>query len=687
MLNAALRYAELGYAVFPCAVGAKNPLTRHGLKDATTDSEQVERFWAATPDANIGIATNGLFVLDIDGASNPFLADQPDRFLELSRGVLSLTPRGGRHYFFRQPVGRTLRNTAGKIAVGVDTRAQGGYVLAYPSIVDGKQYSFPSGELDVSPEQLSEPPTWLLDLLDSPGVAPASVRLSDSQPANTIPDGQRNSTLAQLGGTMRRVGMSQDEIYAALAVANAGRCKPPLSDDEVRTIALSVARYEPDGIAVAVAEGHFEQMGAGAEPANENKDPGTTPPHLLKMPGFVGDLSDYILATAPYPEPSLSFAGSLAAQSFLAAQKIQDESGARSSLYLVSLANSGAGKDWPRKIIKNLFMEAGLIDHIVENIASAEGLEDLLYVRPSLLWLADEFHTFLAAIRSGKDLRNEAISKALLTLFGSADSPYPMRARAGRPTTIIDQPGLSVLGSSIPSEFYGAMSPRMISNGLFARLLILEAGKRVIGQRATKRPLPQSVLDAAKWWANFRPGETRGNLAVFHPTPKIVPASAAAESIFDDLRADADRLYGAAEDKQDDAGTAAWTRCLEKARRLALNFAASVNHKKPEITEAAATWGADVARHQSEKMLFMAGAHVAESPFDGECKRAEETLRRWRERKGDEWMPESVFNRRQKKLTPREQKDVREALLSQGRIEREQSATGRPGSRYRIRSC
>src|SRR5262249_6151904 len=103
-LAVALRYASLGYRVFPCAACTKEPLTGHGFHDATTSAEQIERWWAQHPTANIGIATEGLLVVDIDGKSNPWLNGNPERLQELTRGPLATTPHGGRHCFFRRPV-------------------------------------------------------------------------------------------------------------------------------------------------------------------------------------------------------------------------------------------------------------------------------------------------------------------------------------------------------------------------------------------------------------------------------------------------------------------------------------------------------------------------------------------------------------------------------------------------------
>jgi replicative DNA helicase len=65
---------------------------------------------------------------------------------------------------------------------------------------------------------------------------------------------------------MRRVGMSRDEIRAALERANHDRCSPPLSPAEVQRIAESVGRYAPDQISVAVIEDHYQQLHDQAKP-------------------------------------------------------------------------------------------------------------------------------------------------------------------------------------------------------------------------------------------------------------------------------------------------------------------------------------------------------------------------------------------------------------------------------------
>lgn len=62
----------------------------------------------------------------------------------------------------------------------------------------------------------------------------------------TIDEGSRNSTLTSLAGTMRARGMTEESIHVALLAENISRCNPPLDESEVKTIAHSVSRYQPN---------------------------------------------------------------------------------------------------------------------------------------------------------------------------------------------------------------------------------------------------------------------------------------------------------------------------------------------------------------------------------------------------------------------------------------------------------
>ena len=665
MLQAALRYAELGFPVFPCVSGGKAPLTSHGYKDASTDPEQIRTWWTRHPTANIAMTTAGLLVVDIDGADNPWPGDA-EKINDLTHCPVSLTAGGGRHHIFRQPEDVSWNNTASKIATKVDTRANGGYIVLPPSIVGGKPYRWVE-DFEVGPTDLPEPPGWLTDLLNGTGDLFTSVVAAFnedgqvgmegaptvpqcaicSSDGNLIPAGQRNGTLARLAGAMRRVGMSQSEILAALVHANRDRCRPPISDREVERIAVSIARYEPDQVAVAVAENHWgqdtETEGQTEDFAPALVDPGPIPDELLRIPGFVSEVIDHCMATAPYPNLVLAFSGALALQSVLAGRKVRDPDDNRSNLYILGLAQSSAGKDRPRKLNTEILYAAGLSDQIGGQFASGEGIQDAIFSEPCMLFQTDEIDGMLQSINKARDARHENIMGTLLTMFSSANSIFPMRRKAGKESPgTIDQPCLVVFGTAIPNHYYDALSERMLTNGFFARTIILECGTRSRGQAPGIRPVPGRVLETAKWWADFQPGT--GNLQDWHPVPQVVPQSKAAQRVLDEARCEAEDEYAKAEGLGDSAGTALWGRVAEHARKLALVYAVSENHLDPQIGRSAAEWASQFAIHQARRMLFMAQSHVAENPFHAECLKF---LRKLRSAPGGE-LSHSVLLKRMK---------------------------------------
>jgi len=635
MLSAALRYAELGYRVFPCVPGDKRPLTEHGFHDATTDVTHIEAWWTAHPDANVAIPTEGLAVIDVDGPDNPWPGDA-EKSGELGGGPTSLTPRGGRHHIFRQPAGRTWNCTTGKLADHVDTRANGGYIVVPPSVVAGKPYSWASTRaLEAGPQSLAEPPEWLTGLLDSlngNGGRPEAHKAPKGAQAcpggNPIPAGQRNATLTRLAGTMRRPGMTQAEILAALQQINRDRCRPPLAVDEVEKIAASIADYDPDQVAVAVVENHWAQDAAAAreDAAPETPDPGPLPEELLRVPGFVSEVMDHCLATAPYPNVVMAFGGALCLQAVLAGRKVRDPGDNRTNLYLLGLAHSAAGKDHPRKLNIEILHAAGLSKHIGGQFASGEGVQDALFLEPCMLFQTDEIDGMLQSINKARDARHENIMGTLLTMYSSANSVLPMRRKAGKESPgSIDQPCLVVFGTAIPNHYYEALSERMLTNGFFARMIILESGKRSAGQEPRIEPAPSRVLEAARWWADFRPGD--GNLEPWHPVPRIVPITHEASEILIETRWGAEAEYTKAEANNDTVGTALWGRVTEHARKLALIYAVSESLERPAVGRRAVEWARRFVMHQARRMLFMTQAHVAANPFHAECLRFLQKLR------------------------------------------------------------
>ena len=96
----------------PARPEARSPSPRTGSRTPPPTPRRSRRGGRSIPDANIGIPTAGLLVVDVDDADNPWPAD-PALAEDLACGPVSLTPRGGRHHIFRQPDGQGLEEHGG----------------------------------------------------------------------------------------------------------------------------------------------------------------------------------------------------------------------------------------------------------------------------------------------------------------------------------------------------------------------------------------------------------------------------------------------------------------------------------------------------------------------------------------------------------------------------------------------
>lgn len=175
MLAHALRYALAGYAVFPLQPNAKAPAIPsvhpagdplhgvcrgecgkegHGVYDATTDVETIGEWWARWPAANIGLAIGGdLVVLDVDPRHGGDLAALTRLGLDPTRTATQRTRAGGWHVLYQKPPSMAFETHLADLP-GIDVLSGGRYIVASPSVVEGKPYRWERDLLDVEPERL-----------------------------------------------------------------------------------------------------------------------------------------------------------------------------------------------------------------------------------------------------------------------------------------------------------------------------------------------------------------------------------------------------------------------------------------------------------------------------------------------------------------------------------------------------
>jgi putative DNA primase/helicase len=213
------------------------------VHDATNDFAAFRRLVGSATEFNIGVATgsaSGVVVIDVDprNSGGRACAQLQQRLGRLPRTVWCRTGGGGWHYYFRLPPGAEMKKKI--LATGVELLAEGCYAVAPPSLhSSGRRYQWAEhrGPGDLAIASLPDP--WLA-FISSDGQARNEPPAANDE---TISEGSRNTELTRVAGQMRRAGLSEAEMLAALRGVNEARCRPPVDHGEVAQIARSVAQY------------------------------------------------------------------------------------------------------------------------------------------------------------------------------------------------------------------------------------------------------------------------------------------------------------------------------------------------------------------------------------------------------------------------------------------------------------
>ena len=253
-------YASIGWPVFPCKPRGKQPLTQHGVSEATTDIRIIDEWWSRWPSANIGgacgVAPLNVVVVDedIDHDKGKYgdesMQEIVEQFGPLPDTWTSLTGGGGVHHVFTFRNPSEFKNGVG-VRDGIDVRTTGGYIILPPSIHEsGRMYEWEASS-QPNETEIAELPRFIFDLIPKRA---ATLPAPPLQVSKRYGKGERNDGMFRLASSLRAKGLSESEIFAALSVANEERCDPPLPPDEIRRICSSAGKYHRGEVKAIVSE-------------------------------------------------------------------------------------------------------------------------------------------------------------------------------------------------------------------------------------------------------------------------------------------------------------------------------------------------------------------------------------------------------------------------------------------------
>lgn len=245
------KFYKMNFHCIPVRPKGKIPIPRDWTNAQYTE-KQIKEFFNLNQEMNLGILTgriSELLVLDIDGEEGK--QSLSDLLGSTKLDTFTVSTGKGVHYYFK--TNKDFRNSAGKIANGIDIRSRGGFIVAPPSIhVNGNQYRI------VNDRELADLPGWLESLIyasyDKKKERERNAKTDKKRPKRTykntdsedIPEGKRNDTLFDEGWKFRKQGHTEKGAIEKLLSMNLERCKPPLRKDEVEKIASQVYNYKKD---------------------------------------------------------------------------------------------------------------------------------------------------------------------------------------------------------------------------------------------------------------------------------------------------------------------------------------------------------------------------------------------------------------------------------------------------------
>ncbi len=731
---------DRGFPILPIQPNTKKPglyklgawheypkWSRHCERDTTDNEVDI---WGNWPEAGIGIAAGRVIGIDIDILDSPTIALEIEA---LAKRMLGETPavRIG-HAPKRLLVYRAVQPFSGFKYPPIEVLGVGQQFIAYGIHPDtGKPYDWPVSTLaDLSPDDLpgiteAQAREFAKEAyrLIPAELRPKTLGVGLRAPMECANLPEQRGTYEAVGDALRHIVNADLDYDSWVRIGMA--IKGALGDEgwplfeawsessqknDPKTTARSWRSFAPQRIGagtiykLALDNGwepdaemqlNGEIVMNGHHPAREllqalqAADPISIEPQEISLPppkpmpvgwdqvgGVIADMMALMAATAKRPQPVLALGASLCAIGALMGRKYRTESNIRSNLYVVGIAESGAGKNHSRVVINELFRKANLLQYLGGNkIASGSGLLTAIQRQPAILFQLDEFGMFLSAAADRKrspryvceilDLMTELYTTSGTTYFGVeyASTQHNNAHRA------IHQPCACIYGTTTPLHFWQALQASNVADGSLARFLIMESEDDFPDSNEAFGVIdpPQDLIDRLIL-IHQGGGKLNGNLTDVGAIdevlvdPRVVPMTAQARATFRQLDQE---LVERLRTSRGTGYSSILARIEENATKLALIRAVSRDPVDPQIEDHDAEWGIMLSRHCAELTIREASARVSENQVESHHKRAMQILRD----AGMAGMSKSDFTRRTQFMDHRQRDGVLRTLAEAGLIE------------------
>jgi Bifunctional DNA primase/polymerase, N-terminal/Primase C terminal 2 (PriCT-2)/Protein of unknown function (DUF3987) len=721
-LDAALRYAAIGWPVFPCKAD-KKPYTQHGYLEATTDPEQIDRWWRRWPDAQVGVATGlaGLCVIDLDVDATKG-KDGMATFALLENengphwcGLIASSPRGGRHLYYLMPDPPVQLATdipvgllaAGTIKSGVDVRAGGGYVVVPSPASPRREWVIgsPFDVDDAGEADVGQLPAWLEGIIrgdkkaaSAPSAAGDSaapltlggVQIDSIKRALQHIDADDHDTWIRVAMALKSTGAREQayEIWTEWSATSPrwASFDPQEHDKRWRslreffqngreiTIATLFHLAKAGGYVPSLEDEMAAEATTFAEPAEMAQPIATKRPfprELMNGPGLLFDIAEWMAQSSKRPQHAMCLASALVTMGTVMGRKVATPSDLRTNVYCLGIGETGCGKDPGVRLPHALLNRAGLGTLVGPGEwKSDSGLRAALIDAPSHAVYCDEFTKLLDQM-SGRQVppHLKGIKRYLLEMWAASNSVHLSPAYANRQINKpveIEQPNLSVYGCGVPSELFSSLDRGALSDGFLNRILVFWADDQLPAPQKVGRVEPPPEL--VERLAAMAAAATNGDLATLpgaRPNARVLEFTAGAQAMLDAMEAENDRRVIAMRARAEPLSDL-WIRLGAHVAKLALIRAASDDTGQilRPIDESDVDWARQLVVWCLERTMIEAESRVADSAQESLTKRVLRLIAD----AGAAGITASALSRRTQWLRRSDRKDIVATLVEGGQV-------------------
>jgi len=683
-LDLALAYAEYGISVVPLHRHNKVPPKELGgwqkFQERQPTTEEIEKWFKGRDDLVVALVCGKFIVIDADTpeAVNWCEANLPVTPFKVATGK-------GVHYYYNNPENFTTwvaKRTEGyDPAKLIDIRGVGGLIVAPHNIhATGAIYTptriedWDLNDIDDLPnltQELWVKITGVEKVNGKPIAAPLSI--------DGISEGGRNDQAARLAGYLIAKGLNTEFTEFFVQSWNEQNT-PPLSASEISTTVNSIQKTHDRKNQQAPA--YISTTKNVNEPVN-----------LFSPPGVLKDIYEYSEQIAHISQPAISMQAALSLGSVALGRMYRTNMNNFASLFFMCIAKSGQGKENVKTVVETILDHAEYSDLMAgDGYTSSGAIYSLLRYKPTHITVMDEFGKRLESISKSSNSNKEDALQILMETWGRChgvlrpDNYSMMTLTNKQQKEVLDRstikPAITLVGMSVPKNFYGALSTGRIVDGFLNRFIVVESHvPRTVGKMVAFVEPPQSTYD---WVSHVRQVDnemeqiSRDN-AEMDFKQRVVKFDDDSNALLDSL---AYRLVEQQNALEKEGLEVLLSRTREKAMRLALIGALADDRRTKVIKGDITQWAIDYVYYYDQLLIENCKDKVAGSEMEGRIKQILSFIRS----QGEWGISKRDIDRREifRSMKSYEVKEIIERLKNSGEIQEKDlraKGTGRPTKR------